>query len=555
MSDLDAVLRYHERTKHHPGRYAAGPGYLDWANQPDPFRRFTGTEVVELPFVPAVDSTPLHRLSAHTDAAALSLDTVSQLLERSLAISAWKQYRGHRWALRCNPSSGNLHPTEGYVLLPALAELTGHPGVFHYRSIDHALERRATLADDTWKALTAPLSPDVFLVGLTSIHWREAWKYGERAFRYCQLDVGHAVAALRYAAATLGWRLQILTSPGDEDISALLGLDRKIDFQGVEPEEPDLVAAVVPATVPTSMDEPVDWPEPSLVHRIRQERWYGRASRLSAEVTTWEAIETVTRASRKPSRSALPPYVPAQWPPRMQWPGAGSPPGAIEVIRRRRSAIDFDGTASLSRTQFFYILDALLPRAGFPPFDALPWPPTVHLVLFVHRVEGLEPGLYALLRMPGVQPSLAALTDSGLAWQRVPSAPEHLELYRLATGDFRALARDVSCIQDIAGDGVFSLGMLADFEGSLRRYGPWFYRHLFWECGAIGQCLYLEAEAAGLRATGIGCFFDDWMHRLLGLRGRAFQTLYHLAVGRPVEDTRITTLPAYERAQARSTRS
>ena len=37
----------------------------------------------------------------------------------------------------------------------------------------------------------------------------------------------------------------------------------------------------------------------------------------------------------------------------------------------------------------------------------------------------------------------------------------------------------------------------------------------------IGQVLYLEAEAAGIRATGIGCFFDDEMHALLGLRGQA----------------------------------
>ena len=34
------------------------------------------------------------------------------------------------------------------------------------------------------------------LVALTSIHWREAWKYGERAFRYCQHDLGHAIAAV-----------------------------------------------------------------------------------------------------------------------------------------------------------------------------------------------------------------------------------------------------------------------------------------------------------------------------------------------------------------------
>jgi hypothetical protein len=61
----------------------------------------------------------------------------------------------------------------------------------------------------------------------------------------------------------------------------------------------------------------------------------------------------------------------------------------------------------------------------------------------------------------------------------------------------------------------------------------------------IGQALYLEAEAAGVRATGIGCFFDDEMHRLLGLEGKAWQSLYHFTVGGAVEDRRLTTLPAY----------
>ena len=61
----------------------------------------------------------------------------------------------------------------------------------------------------------------------------------------------------------------------------------------------------------------------------------------------------------------------------------------------------------------------------------------------------------------------------------------------------------------------------------------------------IGQVLYLEAEAAGLRGTGIGCFFDDAMHEVLGLKGDEFQDLYHFTVGGPITDTRITTLPAY----------
>ena len=89
----------------------------------------------------------------------------------------------------------------------------------------------------------------------------------------------------------------------------------------------------------------------------------------------------------------------------------------------------------------------------------------------------------------------------------------------------------MSCDQDIAADGFFSLGMLAELRREPRRHGPSFYRHLFWETGFLGQMLYLEAEAAGARATGIGCFYDDPVHETLGLQGHACQSLYHLRSG------------------------
>jgi len=44
------VVAYHDRTKHDFRRSARGPGYLDWAHQPDPFRRFTGAQLYRLPF-------------------------------------------------------------------------------------------------------------------------------------------------------------------------------------------------------------------------------------------------------------------------------------------------------------------------------------------------------------------------------------------------------------------------------------------------------------------------------------------------------------------------
>jgi len=53
-----------------------------------------------------------------------------------------------------------------------------------------------------------------------------------RAFRYCQLDCGHALAALSYAVAILGWPVRWLDDWGDDEIATLSGVDRRGDFAG-----------------------------------------------------------------------------------------------------------------------------------------------------------------------------------------------------------------------------------------------------------------------------------------------------------------------------------
>ena len=206
-----AVIEYHDRTKHHYHRYARSAGHMDWDNQPVPFRFYEGSRQVLLPFLPSDPSVPHTQLYRRLDtpAASFTLENIAGMLELSLALSAWKSLGSSRWSLRMNPSSGNLHPTEGYAVLPAMAGISDRPGVYHYLPRDHVLEQRCTLTEGAFLELTAALPPGSFLLGLTSITWREAWKYGERAFRYCQHDVGHAVAALSLAAALRGWRLRI----------------------------------------------------------------------------------------------------------------------------------------------------------------------------------------------------------------------------------------------------------------------------------------------------------------------------------------------------------
>ncbi|MEK7734028.1 MAG: nitroreductase, partial [Pseudomonadota bacterium] len=119
---LEVVLAYHQRTRHHLHRYAAGPGGMDWKNQPDPFRHFAGSPPRELPLL--TESAGPRYVDLYQPLAiaplALTLNHVAALLELAFGLSAWKQHGGERWFLRCNPSSGNLHPTEAYVVVSGI---------------------------------------------------------------------------------------------------------------------------------------------------------------------------------------------------------------------------------------------------------------------------------------------------------------------------------------------------------------------------------------------------------------------------------------------------
>ena len=521
----DTVYAYHQRTKHAFERYAAGPGHLDWATQPNPFREFQGAERVPLPLVSERNAIPYRDLfdpgriaAAEAGGAALGL-----LLELSFGLSAWKVYGGDRWALRCNPSSGNLHPTEAYLITPGQAFLPG--GVYHYHSHSHALEHRCR----------AELPLAGCLVALSSVFWREAWKYGERAFRYCQHDVGHAFGALSYAAAVLGWSVHVLEEWGDDDIASLLGLDREADFAGAERETPDLLCWVGPvASAPAAID--ID----RLLAAVQSGAWSGQANRLSAiHRHDWPVIEEVHAASIKPRTLGT-----STRPITDLWPTipCRSQLAAVEVIRTRRSAQAFDGVTPVAAETLYRMLDATRFQEQCPPWCGWPWPPRVHLVLFVHRVPGLEPGIYLFWRGDVDKAKMTPLFRPGFEW--APVGPESLPLFRLVAGDAREAARMLSCHQAIAADSAFSLGMLAEFDDGLQE-GSWVYRRLFWETGLIGQSLYLEAKAAGVGGTGIGCFFDDPVHELLGLEGTVLQSLYHFTVGGPLVDERLQTLPPY----------
>ena len=565
---METALSYHEETKHHLHRYARSLGYLAWEDQPNPFREFqagpTRTDQrVELPLAQQEEPLPFVELFSGQPAAAqdLSLRTLGRFFELSLALSAWKEIPGHRWALRINPSSGNLHPTEAYALLPAVEQLGSGGGAYHYLSRDHTLELRSRwncsktmnpsprsfVAGNGGRGVAGPAAG--FYVAFTSVPWRESWKYGERAFRYCQHDLGHALAAVRFSAATLGWKAQIQTV-APEYLVWLLGLQPPA--HPLEPEIPESLVWIQTAAAESPFALP---PVDALLER------FGQPNQLSAGHQPWPLIDQVVSATKDTDftnyhesaaveeRSGQGMALPAgaiRSPPAPPWPEL-RPVSCLQpaerIIRQRRSALGFDGATALSRAAFLQILDQTLARPQVPPFDVWEIPVRVHLVLFVHRVTGLAPGLYLWLRDERQLEALRAAFGPGFVWKRDEECP----LFELKRGDLREFSKTACCHQAVAADGAFSLGMLAHFEPVLRARGPHAYRELFWETGVIGQSLYLGAEAAGMRGTGIGCFFDDVLHETLGLKDRAWQSLYHFTVGAPVDDPRLRSAPPYER--------
>lgn len=509
----NTILAYHRRTMHRIDGYARGPETLDWDAQPNPWRTWQGTSCLRLPLVSDGLAAPYAALTgqAHVAPAPLTVVSVAALMELSFGLSAWKEIGPDRWALRCNPSSGNLHPTEAYVLACDVAGLPD--GVHHYDSRAHALAHRCATRYTGGR----------LWIGLSSILWREGWKYGERAFRYCQLDIGHAIGALEAAAAVLGWRPILLDQLDSATVASLIGTDRAADFEGVEGEEAELILAI--DTDPSSKT-PANPPIPDAVPR-----WHGTANLLDPHpMYRWPVIADAAAASRgRSTHDSMSEPVRA---PSNPAPAAR----AATIILNRRSAQRYDRNYFMPLECFARILDSCRPGLSS----------SLDLVLFVHSVEGVEPGLYALPRdSADAQANLKTALDPTFFWEPVAVLPDTIPLQHLVLADSRKVIRALTCHQAIAADACVTLCLLSDFAAVIEA-NPWRYRALHWEAGRLGQRLYLEAEAAGLSGTGIGCFLDDEIRRLLGIETAEHQALYHFAIGRGLTDTRIATVSAYD---------
>jgi SagB-type dehydrogenase family enzyme len=544
-SRVAAVLAYHTRSKHAPDRYAAGPGTLDWEAQPKAFRDWSGAQRTALPHEVVVSEISWSELATARSPLPFNAANLGSLLRLCVGLTAWKEYGGSRWSLRAHPSSGNLHPTETWLIAAGVADV--EDGLHHYQNLHHALERRA------WN--DAEPAHGVWL-GFSSIHWREAWKYGERAFRYCQLDMGHVLAAVSYAAALHGWQPRLLELDSAA-VAKTLGLDRAEDFAGVEHEEAEVILALEPAASALQGDWQHWAGKPNLLDPRPLYQWpvieeVAGATRGTPPVADSDSTDTFPPPSRGRARVGVETVNHRQFNPHPNLPPAWGKEqfrtlkasdndiSATQVLLKRRSAQAFDGVSLMPLAVFQHMLASLLP-GGSPVWKLWPHAARVHPLLMVHRVEGVAPGLYVMPRSISAKAALQNAFRETFTWQ---TADAELPLYQLIAARAGKTARTLSCHQDIATQCAVTFMMVAEFADPVAA-DPAAYRHLHWEAGMLGHVITIEAEAAGWRGTGIGCFFDDADHEVLGIKGDQFQVIYHYAVGMALDDPRIATLPAY----------
>jgi SagB-type dehydrogenase family enzyme len=501
--DTERLFAYHHATKHTYHSVRANARYLDWHNQPDPFRTYEGVPASLLPPEPGFPDSgtfaaiaalaekvkqPKEDPSGRRETFQTDLTWLSRLLWHSMAVSAWKKVpgAGARYSLRVNPSSGNLHPTETYVALRAFTGMDD--GLYHYRADRHAVELRSRGA---WtrhlaRALESPWAAESpLIVGLTSILWREAWKYGERAYRYCCHDLGHAMMSLLLAARAMGLPGGAVAHFSDLRLARALGL--------AESDEAPMAFLVFPP--PNNSTGFSAAPEQSIG---------GIPNELSAEELRYELLLGIHAATVLPDPSGPLPRVPiapqgfAAGDAPLPGPSRDAPLGS--TVRRRRSALDFDArTPPMERVELEQLLDFATRdwradwRGNFSGEIAAAGSGVdfVALYLYVHRVRDCEPGVYR--------------------WDRATG-----KLEQLHRGNVQRVAAFLSLEQSLAGNSCFTISMIADLAVAARVFGNRGYRYVYFEAGAIGQRLYVGAEALGWNATGIGAFYDDDVHRYLG---------------------------------------
>jgi SagB-type dehydrogenase family enzyme len=510
--EIEAAWNYHNGTKHSYQSIRANQHYLDWENQPLPFKIYPKLEPIALPEHLSSSDVPALRAVSSPGAepdhqTAPTRQTLAEILFLAAGITRRRSFPGGEMLFRAAACTGALYHIDLYLVCGELEDLEA--GVYQFNPQDFSLRRlragdyRSFLVSASGEEPAIVNAPCVIVSAST--FWRNAWKYQSRAYRHCYWDNGTILANLLAAAAARKIPGKVILGFVDATVNQLLSLDTQREAAlswvalgegsrrtGLSPPMDPLVFE----TAPLSKTE-VDYPAMRAMHE---------ASSLEseAEVVAWrEGAEKAEGKKIEDSggsadrRFALQPFDDA----------APARDTIEEVIVRRGSTREFS-RESISIAQ----LSTMIERAtsGIPAdFLTEPQASLNDLYLIVHAVEGLPSGAYV--------------------FQRQERA---LEL--LKAGDFRREAGYLGLGQEIPADCSVNVYFLADLQSALERFGNRGYRAAQLEAAIMGGKLYLAAYAQRLGASGL-TFFDDDVTAFFSPHAAGKSVMFLIALGKSVK--------------------
>jgi SagB-type dehydrogenase family enzyme len=517
--NTEAACSYHEITKHSYASVRANAHFLDFDNQPLPFKIYPTLEPVRLPGeVRQSGVAALSAIAGSVNAQANAvpdLEMVAQLLYLSAGITRQRKYAGGEIYFRAAACTGALYEVELYLVCGDLGGLPA--GVYHFAPAEFGLRQ---LRDQDYRSVLAEATagdPAIAQAPLTIVctctYWRNAWKYQGRTYRHFGWDNGTLLANLLSVATALGLPAKVVVGFADATVNRLLDIDseREVAFSMVAighdsatgsldtPSAP-INIPVSPLgleTVPLSRDE-IDYPMMREMHA---------ASSLASaeEVAAWRAgarLEHRTVANLPPASKPVVRLEPLSDP--------EMPRDPIEqVILRRGSSRKFARTP-ISLAQLSTVLDRA--TRGIPidftaaqNFEDATGSELNDLYLIVNAVEGLEAGAYFFHR-------------------------DQLALECLKPGNFRDQAGYLGLEQQLPADAAVNIFFLADLKPILDRLGNRGYRAAQLEAGILGGKLYLAAYAQHLGATGL-TFYDDDVTRFFSPHAKGKSAIFLVAIG------------------------
>ncbi len=510
--NIEAAHRYHEATKHSETKLHRDTHFLDWSNQPRPFKIYCDVESIPLPSDPkvlAAATQPVLDIIGTPPTDIGDQGVVEQIpdlgvLARTLYLAAGVTKRkrnpdGGVMYFRAYPNTGALYHIDLYLVTGNLPGLPA--GVYHFGPNDFALHRlragdyRAVLVGAS--GMEARIARAPVIVASASTYWRNAWKYQARAYRHCFWDAGTLHANLLAAADAELLQPRVVLGFADSSVVALLGLDatREAPLTLVPlgctakpmPAAPPMPTLALETEALSNSE--VDYPEireiqraSSLVDGEAVEAWRSRLTIPPTNMASVTSRPLESMEETKLNRRSL-----------------------ADVVRKRGSTRAFDRTRAIA----FPALCTVLDRAtrGVATDVLAPGSTLLDHYLIVHAVESLAPGAYHYQR-------------------------EERSLELLREGDFRAIAGRLDLGQALAGDAavnVFSLCSLPVVVGHLGNRG---YRAAQLEGGITGGRMYLAAYAQGFGATGL-TFFDDEVTEFFSPHAAGKSVMFLVALGYP----------------------